>query len=54
MPDESRVIGAARSDLDDDAYRKEIKGALEEFIEKDERPSNVVKEFLAQSSFYKF
>ncbi len=53
MPTESRIIGAARSDLNDDGYRKEIKGALEEFIAKDDRPANSVKEFLAQLSYVK-
>ncbi len=53
MPSESRVIGAARSDLDDDGYRKEIKGALDEFIAKEDRPANVVKEFLAQIHYVK-
>lgn len=46
MPDKSRIIGAARSQLDDKAYRKDVKAALEEFIDKDQRPTNVVKEFL--------
>ena len=35
MPADSRIIGAARSDYDSDAYRKEVKAALEEFIGKD-------------------
>ena len=34
MPAQSRIIGAARSDLTDAAYRKDIKGALEEFLPK--------------------
>ncbi|WP_413718375.1 glucose-6-phosphate dehydrogenase [Silicimonas sp. MF1-12-2] len=46
MPEDSRIIGAARADLDDAGYRAVVKGALEEFIEKGDRPTNVVKEFL--------
>ena len=48
MPEASRVIGAARSELDDASYRKEIKGALEEFIDRDDRPAKAVKAFLEQ------
>ncbi len=33
MPEASRIIGAARSDLDDAGYRAEMREALEEFIE---------------------
>ena len=46
MPADSRIVGAARSTIDSKAYRAQIKKALEEFIEPEDRPANVVKEFL--------
>ena len=46
MPADSRIVGAARSDLDDAAYRKDVKAALEEFIDKDGRAPKDVKAFL--------
>ncbi|NND42281.1 MAG: glucose-6-phosphate dehydrogenase [Silicimonas sp.] len=46
MTAESRIIGAARSEYDAEAYRKEVRDALEEFVDKQDRPANVVKEFL--------
>ena len=46
MTAESRIIGAARSEFDDKAFRKEVQEALEEFIGADERPKDVVKAFL--------
>ncbi len=33
MPDASRIVGAARSDMDDAAYRDEVREALKEFVE---------------------
>ncbi|WP_375262077.1 glucose-6-phosphate dehydrogenase [Palleronia sp.] len=32
MPEGSRIIGAARSDLNDDQYRDEVRAALKEFV----------------------
>ena len=46
MPPDSRIIGAARSDYDSDAYRKEVKAAVEEFIAKEARSARDVKAFL--------
>ena len=37
MPQEARIIGAARSELDAEGYRKEIREAFDEFLRKDER-----------------
>ncbi|RZV98721.1 MAG: glucose-6-phosphate dehydrogenase, partial [Rhodobacteraceae bacterium] len=46
MPGDARVIGAARSELDDDGFRKMISDAISEFIPKDERDPKDVKAFL--------
>ncbi len=37
MPDGARIIGAARSDLDAEGYRKEIRAAFKEFLRQEER-----------------
>ena len=37
MPEDSRVIGAARGDYDDAGYRELVGAALEEFVPDDER-----------------
>ncbi|MEQ9041160.1 MAG: glucose-6-phosphate dehydrogenase [Silicimonas sp.] len=50
---ECRIVGAARSDYDDKTYRKEVKSALEEFVDARERPANVVKEFLESVHYVK-
>jgi len=46
MPAQSRIIGAARSDLTDLSFRKDIKGALEEFLPEASRSAKDVKGFL--------
>ncbi len=46
MPDEARVIGAARSDLDDDGYRAMVRDALEEFVPGESRDAEAVARFL--------
>ncbi len=46
IPDASRIIGAARSDLDGAGYRTMIEAALTEFLEPADRPADVVADFL--------
>lgn len=46
MPEESQVIGAARSEYNDREYRSSVKEALEEFVEKERRNPEDVKRFL--------
>ena len=46
MPEKSRIIGAARSDMDRAAYQGDIKKALEEFVPKASRPAKEVTAFL--------
>ncbi len=47
MPPEAKIIGAARSDLGSDGYRKLIAEAFDEFLTKPERDAKREKEFLA-------
>jgi glucose-6-phosphate 1-dehydrogenase len=46
MTPDCRIVGAARSDLTDTSYRRDVKAALEEFIDKEARPPADVKAFL--------
>ena len=46
MPETSRIIGAARSQMDRAAYQADIAKALEEFVPKAARPEEDVKTFL--------
>lgn len=48
MPQDARIIGAARSDLDDDGYRDMVRGAIEEFVSETMRDADTVAGFLAQ------
>jgi glucose-6-phosphate 1-dehydrogenase len=47
MPAGARIIGAARSDLDDDGFRKLIGKAIDEFVPKALHDKNAIKQFLA-------
>jgi glucose-6-phosphate 1-dehydrogenase len=51
MPEKSRIIGAARSDIDTKAYRADIDKALQEFMPKDARPKEAVKAFLERLDY---
>ncbi len=51
MPEPSRVIGAARSDLDDEAFRQRAASALEEYVEPDALASSTVQRFLSRLSY---
>ncbi|MCR8547356.1 glucose-6-phosphate dehydrogenase [Salipiger sp. P9] len=46
IPEHSRIIGAARSDIDDDGYRDLVREAIEEFGRKKGRDKKAVKAFL--------
>jgi glucose-6-phosphate 1-dehydrogenase len=46
MPAEARIIGAARSDLDDDGYRRIVGEALDEFVPEAERDAQTRDRFL--------
>ncbi len=53
MPENARIIGAARSDLDDAAYRKDIKAAIVEFTAEEARPAGDLKAFLERLHYVK-
>ena len=46
MPEGSRIIGAARSAIDADGYRKEVKAALHEFVPSAARDAKTIDGFL--------
>ncbi|MFS4437592.1 glucose-6-phosphate dehydrogenase [Paracoccaceae bacterium GXU_MW_L88] len=51
MPAEARIIGAARSTMSNDAFRKDIRAAIEEYVPKSERDAEQVEGFLEQVSY---
>jgi len=53
MPAQARIIGAARSDLTDAAFRKDIKAALEEFLPADSYTPKSIKAFLERLHYVK-
>ncbi|MDE3239431.1 MAG: glucose-6-phosphate dehydrogenase [Paracoccaceae bacterium] len=48
MPEEARIIGAARSDLDDAGYRAIVAAAIDEFVPQAKRDAAVIERFLAR------
>jgi len=51
IPDDARIIGAARADLDDAGYRALAEAALTEFIDPARRDTESVGRFLAHISY---
>ncbi len=51
MPENARIIGAARSEMDKDAFRADIEKALKEFVPADARPRAAVKDFLERLEY---
>jgi len=51
MPGEARIIGAARADLTDDAFRQMVSASLVEFVPEDRRDPAVMAEFLGRLSY---
>lgn len=46
MTDDCNIIGAARSEMDDAAFRAFARGAIEEFVAADKREAEVIERFL--------
>ena len=46
MPDEARIIGAARTDQDVEAFRKMVAEAIAEFVSERKRDADCIKRFL--------
>ncbi|WP_116131874.1 glucose-6-phosphate dehydrogenase [Tropicimonas sp. IMCC34043] len=51
MPAEARVIGAARSESDDDGFRALVREALDEFLPAEQRDEETIAQFLSQISY---
>ncbi len=51
MPESSRIIGAARADLTDAAYRALVAAAIAEFVQKDRQDAAVIAHFLDRISY---
>jgi glucose-6-phosphate 1-dehydrogenase len=48
MPGDSRIIGAARSDINDTAFREQVRAAIIEFVPKDRQDEVAINGFLQQ------
>ncbi|MCZ8154161.1 MAG: glucose-6-phosphate dehydrogenase [Rhodobacteraceae bacterium] len=51
MPADSRIIGAARGDLTDEAFRQMVAEAIAEFVPKERREDKVIAAFLERVGF---
>jgi glucose-6-phosphate 1-dehydrogenase len=51
MPDDSCIIGAARSPLDDAGFQDMARGAVAEYVAKDKQDPAVIEAFLARLSY---
>lgn len=51
MTGDSRIIGAARADLTDAAFREQVRAAIAEFVPKDRQEPAVLDGFLARLSY---
>ena len=51
MTEDSRIIGAARADLDDAGFRQMVAEAIEEFVPENRRDAGVIAAFLEKISY---
>ena len=51
VPAESRIIGAARADLDDAGFRKLVAEAIDEFVSADKRDEGMIAQFLDRIAY---
>ena len=51
MPEDARVIGAARTEMTDEAFRKLVRDALEEFVAEAKRDEATIAAFVGQCSY---
>ncbi|MDZ4134335.1 MAG: glucose-6-phosphate dehydrogenase [Paracoccaceae bacterium] len=51
MTAQSRIIGAARADLTADAFRENIRAAIEEFVSADKRDATMIARFLERLEY---
>ena len=48
MPEDSRIIGAARADLTEDAFREQVRAAIAEFVPKARQEAAAIEAFLGR------
>ena len=51
IPEESRIIAAARSEMDDAGYRDMIREAIVEFVGKDKQDKTCIEKFLSRLAY---
>jgi glucose-6-phosphate 1-dehydrogenase len=51
LPAEVRIVGTARSDLDESGYRAAAATALERFVDAERRPAELIERFLSRLSY---
>ncbi|GLS87590.1 glucose-6-phosphate 1-dehydrogenase [Cypionkella aquatica] len=51
MTENSRIIGAARADLNDDSFRALVGEAIEEFVPKDRQDAKIIAQFLEKIAY---
>ncbi len=51
IPAESRIIGAARADLDDTGFRRLVAEAIDEFVSRDKRDESMIAQFLERIAY---
>jgi glucose-6-phosphate 1-dehydrogenase len=51
MPSESRIIGAARSEMTDEDFRNSVAEAIAEFVDKAKQDQTTVQEFLSRLNY---
>jgi glucose-6-phosphate 1-dehydrogenase len=51
MPREARLIGAARTDLDDEGFRREVRDAIGTFVREDKRDADTIDAFCARCAY---
>jgi len=51
LPEAARIVGAARSDFDDAAWRAEVREAIEDTVPEGKRDAETIERFLARNSY---
>ncbi len=51
MPADSRIIGAARADLTEDAFREQVRAAIAEFVPADRQDAAMIDQFVARIGY---
>ncbi len=51
MPEDARIVGAARSEMTEDAFRNTVGEAIKEFVSKDKQDKDRIAEFLTRITY---